>query len=362
MVCSTILLGSCGTPKPSTHEHTFDTVYKYDDKVHYFECTDPNCNERTGVENHYYMNETHKCKCGRVQDISGYSNKYKTFSYKRDVYEGTKYFDGMSVNHLLSNATTFTEYNSDALNLSEYVYYDTKEKKDVVFGQTSIAIKVSIVHFNFVSIDSYYAIPSDYFYTSKLNDSHIGKTFNEMKNSMFVNYNLTPYFSINEEKYRGIAESTLDNPYVLTSSNKKAPNLKGLSLGSDTLVEYVNDCYITYDNVFFKFEALTNKSSTSVVEILGGTSKDDYILNSESKNDFTSFLDYFDYNTYKAKIDGLNERGYVKSSYEIKNLEIYKMYNVEYGTDKGQTNLANTTEGEGESLKYYYESAPYYDK
>lgn len=147
----------------------------------------------------------------------------------------------MSVNHLLSNATTFTEYNSDALNLSEYVYYDTKEKKDVVFGQTSIAIKVSIVHFNFVSIDSYYAIPSDYFYTSKLNDSHIGKTFNEMKNSMFVNYNLTPYFSINEEKYRGIAESTLDNPYVLTSSNKKAPNLKGLSLGSDTLVEYVND-------------------------------------------------------------------------------------------------------------------------
>lgn len=56
MVCSTILLGSCGTPKPSTHEHTFDTVYKYDDKVHYFECTDPNCNERTGVENHYYMN------------------------------------------------------------------------------------------------------------------------------------------------------------------------------------------------------------------------------------------------------------------------------------------------------------------
>ena len=65
---------------------------------------------------------------------------------------------------------------------------------------------------------------------------------------------------------------------------------------------------------------------------------------------------------YKAKIDGLNERGYVKSSYEIKNLEIYNMYNVEYGTDKGQTNLANTTEGEGESLKYYYESAPYYDK
>ena len=43
-------------------------------------------------------------------------------------------------------------------------------------------------------------------------------------------------------------------------------------------------------------------------------------------------------------------------------MEIYKMYNVEYGTDKGQTNLANTTEGEGESLKYYYESAPYYDK
>ena len=72
MVCSTILLGSCGTPKPSTHEHTFDTLYKYDDKVHYFECTDPNWNERTGVENHYYMNETHKCKCGRVQDISGY--------------------------------------------------------------------------------------------------------------------------------------------------------------------------------------------------------------------------------------------------------------------------------------------------
>ena len=36
MVCSTILLGSCGTPKPSTHEHTFDTVYKYDDKVQTF--------------------------------------------------------------------------------------------------------------------------------------------------------------------------------------------------------------------------------------------------------------------------------------------------------------------------------------